>query len=802
MKRITLGLSFLLAASAFLPAGAQEAGQEVRWRPTQRAATLEAGKQYMIFNTAFNGAQDRTGFIYDNGSSVALDGPIGNKLRPSTFSTDNTAYLWTVEIPDGGTTDVYYLKANSGKYTGPGGVTTNESPVDVYIREFSNSPVKSDANSLTEDESGYKANANITAEDHVFTISAETGNVTNHTGCWNGNQEAWAQWENGHPYAFYEIKGGTQAQVDAYNDLATSMQTLSPYHMQQAYGLVKDASQYSSNKPEPSEGSLGALIDGNFSTYFHTAWSTGEEDINSETHYLQADFAAPVGEFRFYFRKREGNNNNRPTNITVQGSTDGTSYTDITHITEGLPTNANDVDYLSAVIEGGSYTHLRFVVNATSTGTVFFHFSEFYILPANADVNGWAELHTSFAATDFTTDLATLNDLQAKADGITESIADLVSLNEALGELNTLYVKSEGYADAPFGDGLNQYPGSSEELTQARTQAETYLKSATTDDIAGIKELCTTLEGMMTLNLPETGKFYRIYGDNTGSPRYMSAPATTGKQTSLQLSETADASTILFYTADRNLLTYANGLYCNSNFQSPVDGAKHTYTFQQAANGELGCYNIRPSQGNPLYEYNTTVDKWSDITNGRCNWQLEAVKALPVSISAAGFATLYAPVALEIPTGITAYTGTVDGEVLMLTALNGIIPANTGVILEGNGGSYDFAISGTEASAPANELRGSIETVNAGTGYYTLQQQNGEVGLYPFNGTTLQGFKAYINNVSGVKGLAFDFGSTTGIGGLNTDNSKALEIYDLSGRRVTKPGKGLYIVNGKKVIIK
>lgn len=157
------------------------------------------------------------------------------------------------------------------------------------------------------------------------------------------------------------------------------------YHLQEKYGLVKSADKFSSNAVEPKEGSLANLIDNNYSTFFHSAWSVAVD----EKHYLQAEVSKPVKDFVFYFKKRHNNNNNRPTDLTIFGSNDGETFTEITNINSGFPTDGNTIDYMSDVISASeSYKYFRFVINATNNnglnnGYAFFTFSEFYMFPSD-----------------------------------------------------------------------------------------------------------------------------------------------------------------------------------------------------------------------------------------------------------------------------------------------------------------------------------------------------------------------------------------------------------------------------------
>lgn len=152
------------------------------------------------------------------------------------------------------------------------------------------------------------------------------------------------------------------------------------WDLQSKHGLVTDASKFSSNAVEPTEGSLASLLDNDYNTFFHSTWS---EPVNG-VHYLQAEVNKATESIAFYFKKRNSNNNNRPTDITILGSNDGNSFTEITRLNSGFPTDASSIDGISDIITAPkAYKHFRFVVNGTNTGTTFFTYSEFYILPGD-----------------------------------------------------------------------------------------------------------------------------------------------------------------------------------------------------------------------------------------------------------------------------------------------------------------------------------------------------------------------------------------------------------------------------------
>ncbi|WP_288286550.1 hypothetical protein [uncultured Prevotella sp.] len=113
--------------------------------------------------------------------------------------------------------------------------------------------------------------------------------------------------------------------------------------------------------------------------------------------------------------------------------------------------------------------------------------------------------------------------------------------------------------------------------------------------------------------------------------------------------------------------------------------------------------------------------------------------------------------------------------------------------------------------------------IDKSDGYYTnyiLAKKNGNVGFYPFSGKgTLKPYSAYLQlkKAASSRGLVLNFeeeGTPTGVGhteiteglarrpaGESQSTEMADAIYDLQGRRIEKPKKGLYIVNGKKVLV-
>ena len=174
-----------------------------------------------------------------------------------------------------------------------------------------------------------------------------------------------------------------------------------PFTIQSTAGLIMDPSKYTTNAKQSNEGTIEGLLDGDYSSYFHSCWSNGP----SADHYLQAELPTATQNFRFYFVKRDpvtnNNINNRPTKIIISASNDGKNFKDIKTITadvDGLPKTVPPSNYLSDKIDlGDAYKYVRFTVaetnnNAKNNEHVFFTFSEFYIWPTIPEVEAAASI--------------------------------------------------------------------------------------------------------------------------------------------------------------------------------------------------------------------------------------------------------------------------------------------------------------------------------------------------------------------------------------------------------------------------
>ena len=180
----------------------------------------------------------------------------------------------------------------------------------------------------------------------------------------------------------------------------------------------------------------------------------------------------------------------------------------------------------------------------------------------------------------------------------------------------------------------------------------------------------------------------------------------------------------------------------------------------------------------------------------------------------------YASFYVDYPVQVTSenvkvYTGTVSGNTLQMTEANDkIIPANVGVVLVGNTASETSAalsIANSASTVAHGVITGSITDVpiqGYQDQYLVLGLSNQEpqsVGFFQPTVATIPAYRAYIpkSATQSVRGLYFNFdGETTSIDPTVLTPAKEETIYDLSGRRVNKTVKGIYIKNGKKIYVK
>jgi hypothetical protein len=187
----------------------------------------------------------------------------------------------------------------------------------------------------------------------------------------------------------------------------------------------------------------------------------------------------------------------------------------------------------------------------------------------------------------------------------------------------------------------------------------------------------------------------------------------------------------------------------------------------------------------------------------------------PVSISSIGASTFCVPDAVTIPSGITAYIGSLNEEktTLTLSQITGTIPANQPVILSGTAGDYKLNLTSAATATKVGSLEGnataaavtpSVENATI----CVLDKVNDNLGFYKWTGE-IPAYKAYLPVPTAASAPAIrvvygdEPGNVTAIESIAAEAGESAPIYTLSGRQVKgQVAPGLYIKGGKKILVK
>lgn len=260
--------------------------------------------------------------------------------------------------------------------------------------------------------------------------------------------------------------------------------------------------------------------------------------------------------------------------------------------------------------------------------------------------------------------------------------------------------------------------------------------------------------------------------------------------------------------SNKNNVVWATGspVITNTNYW-PWDGTLNdtfgfsTIPFANAANGD---FTLDVTNYPKLATASTVgsligAPKWGKYT---------------LTVGSALAATLVLPFETTIPDGISAYKLTYSsGTTVSATSVEKKLPANTPVLIQSeNAKTYPFLATGKNlpitaiAQPESGALKGTFSTYSADQGY-VLQKQGDNLGFYQFiSARNIKAYRAYLNvdpSAVSAPGLSIDFDNVTAIERVTEQDSRMNGgIYNLQGQRVVNPRKGIYVINGKKHVIK
>ncbi len=191
------------------------------------------------------------------------------------------------------------------------------------------------------------------------------------------------------------------------------------------------------------------------------------------------------------------------------------------------------------------------------------------------------------------------------------------------------------------------------------------------------------------------------------------------------------------------------------------------------------------------------------------------------TITDAGWSTFASSKPLDLSSisgGTAYYASEATGNTVTLSTTTATVPAGEGLMIKGTAGeTFTIGVAASGTSISGNLLKGQTTTGNVaasgtdGKYHYVFGFNTADPSIYGFynlaSTTSVPAGKAYLETTSALSAarvaIVFEDEEATGIADVR-DNMGDVNgnFYDLSGRKVAQPSKGLYIVNGKKVIIK
>ena len=291
--------------------------------------------------------------------------------------------------------------------------------------------------------------------------------------------------------------------------------------------------------------------------------------------------------------------------------------------------------------------------------------------------------------------------------------------------------------------------------------------------VNGVAETAPT--GICELTLAAVEGGYTMYNKDHG---YLYATANSSGSLSWHDSE----SSYWHYTS-------SNWVYADKS--AYLRSYNNTFrTYNKNTNDEI--YFAKKTKINALSDFCTTItDESITIT------------------TTIGLGTLVSDFALDFTNvaGLEAYIAKENGNKIELEKINKV-PAGTGILLRSTNDGADYTVpkaTSTDDVTGNIFVRGTgaaVESDPAAGGHNYILSKKGDVyGFYLANGNKVAKNRAYLHTSVAAARIDLNFDNATGINEVKSE--KTVEgIFDLQGRKVVTPSKGLYIVNGKKVVIK
>lgn len=320
------------------------------------------------------------------------------------------------------------------------------------------------------------------------------------------------------------------------------------------------------------------------------------------------------------------------------------------------------------------------------------------------------------------------------------------------------------------------------------------------------------------LNMPKKGLFFKIKSND--GKRYVTANGATDGVWQLQTTtDSTDEGTIFGYDGS-HLVSLSTGRAVYLKGDSKAKLAKYdetnfgTVEFGTTPDNKYAVYVKQGQQTATMYLYQEASKPGVDGLGGKntghvlTHLQLEEVASVPVHLNTAGLATFVPAYDMVVPNGVEIYVASqydTAHQRIILSQLEGkVIPADTPVLLYGHASTtIQLTYSDEEDGAPAisvNAFQGRFTPSAVPAGQEGRVLQDGE--FVKVDPTFVRGMRAFVSAApSAGTRTALAFPGVTAVESVKTASEAEAPIYDLSGRRVTKPVAGqIYVQNGKKFL--
>lgn len=585
---------------------------------------------------------------------------------------------------------------------------------------------------------------------------------------------------------------------------------------------VTASSQETSGDP----GQATNAIDGNNSTFWHTVYA------NNYPHWIEFDMTKAYTVYSFDYVSRFDNTNSNGNilnyKLYISNSAMNGNYENATLAASGTFVYGQGVNHL---IQLETPIAGRYVALVAESGTR----------------GNWSGNAATTAA----------NCAEFYVYGIEKSAETNEEATRELGQLLDWVVSFDQIKEL-VGDKVGQYSSSDPDFVYKYVEITEFHKSITEETtIEAIEEKIAELEALIETfspNMPVNGKAYTfksVQKDGTtvcwftykngkieltktedeataficrklGNGKYAFA-INDGKYMAWRGSNTGGNSASGIFDAYDNTWTQFTIAKMTTGTQISADCTETRYVTLNGrretnnnSNNEFNYTVVKKNNGNPIFDQANAAfynDNFSsafimdevEYANKPTLNSVGTSELMTSDLHNKAMATFSAPFPTVAPADVKAYYATTGNGYISLQEITGAIPANTGVILVGENANNAImvpaageTIATVENNALANSAGANVEI----SGGYILTAKGGVAGFYKATTGTLAMNKAYIA-VNGIQeSVEVRLPGTTGIDDVEVEN-EVKAIYDLTGRRIeaiTAPG--IYIVNGKKVLVK